>query len=497
MSPKTAIIALQKIKQKSEDMDYTDGIARCNIAIMNYLVLSWNSKEAIKIGRENESIAEKTGNAYYISQNYRILAASYLNIDLLDEGQRYLNKALAAVEKIKDQDQKNFELSLLYSAFATMETMRTNNPVLIQKWHYKELHALEQIKDTPQYIKEKYNSLSFLYMNMGVVSNESSNPGKAEFYFRKALGISDKFKLQGKTPAIIRNELSWLLFDNKKYDSCIHYAQIGIRYEKMANQPIIRRDLYEVLYKSYTELGSTKNADIYGKLYMKLNDSIINAENKEINEPVKEIIKEREKQYKNRYSRVLLIFGGAIILLLLSLSLVWKKNRKKLHLKYENIISQLKAKETSSIKDHNKAGKIIDGPETLFADKNINIHDNTINTILQKLEKFEKSERYLRKDKNLTSLASSLETNPRYLSEIIKQYRGKNFNNYLNGLRIQHIIQLLYKEPIYREYKITYLAEYCGFASREVFAAAFKKETGVTPSYFINQLRDDEVIKNT
>lgn len=118
---------------------------------------------------------------------------------------------------------------------------------------------------------------------------------------------------------------------------------------------------------------------------------------------------------------------------------------------------------------------------------NISINNITVNNILQKLKKFENSKKFLKKDISLTSLASRLDTNPRYLSDVIKHYKGKTFNAYINSLRIHHIIEKLNVEPIYREYKIVYLAEYCGFASREVFAAAFKKEVGVTPSYFISQ----------
>jgi YesN/AraC family two-component response regulator len=92
-------------------------------------------------------------------------------------------------------------------------------------------------------------------------------------------------------------------------------------------------------------------------------------------------------------------------------------------------------------------------------------------------------------------LSNSLNTNPRYLSEIIKQHKGKNFNNYLNGLRIHYITNKLYDTPVFREYKISYLAEACGFSSREVFAVIFKKETGVTPSYFISQLKKDDITK--
>ncbi|MCA6065988.1 helix-turn-helix transcriptional regulator [Chryseobacterium sp. RG1] len=119
------------------------------------------------------------------------------------------------------------------------------------------------------------------------------------------------------------------------------------------------------------------------------------------------------------------------------------------------------------------------------------ISTETYNTILKKLSKFERSEKYLRKDINLTWLSNHLNTNTKYLSEVIKTHTEKNFSSYINGLRIRYIIKKLDEIPVYRDYKISYLAEECGYASSQVFAIAFKKETGVTPSYFIEQLKND------
>lgn len=72
-----------------------------------------------------------------------------------------------------------------------------------------------------------------------------------------------------------------------------------------------------------------------------------------------------------------------------------------------------------------------------------------------------------------------------------------NYNNYINDLRINYIIDQLYNNVTFQEYKISYLAEHCGFASREVFAIAFKKQTGITPSSFINRLKSENQPLNT
>jgi len=159
--------------------------------------------------------------------------------------------------------------------------------------------------------------------------------------------------------------------------------------------------------------------------------------------------------------------------------LIFRKKKISLYRNDVNIVDDIKQINEQDLND------ILKEPI-----KNINfITDETSTAILKKLMRFESSDKYLRKDINLTWLANHLNTNTKYISEVIKIHRNKNFNNYINGLRIEYIIQKLSENPVYREYKITYLAEECGYASPQVFVIAFKKESGVTPSNFIEQLK--------
>lgn len=122
----------------------------------------------------------------------------------------------------------------------------------------------------------------------------------------------------------------------------------------------------------------------------------------------------------------------------------------------------------------------------------VSITDTTLNQILEKLDDFEKNNEFIRKDTSLPKLSHQLNTNTTYLSEVIKQHKKNNFNGYINHLRIEYIIKKLNEDPILREYKISYLAEKSGFASREVFTITFKKEKGISPSHFIKELKDSQ-----
>ncbi|MDP9955453.1 AraC-like DNA-binding protein [Epilithonimonas hungarica] len=120
------------------------------------------------------------------------------------------------------------------------------------------------------------------------------------------------------------------------------------------------------------------------------------------------------------------------------------------------------------------------------------ISEKTENILLKKLDDFENTEDYIKTDLSLQSLAKKLETNTKYLSETINTHKQKNFNAYINELRINYIINKLKDKPIYRSYKIKYLAEESGFSTHSAFTAVFKTVTGMSPANYIQLLKQKE-----
>jgi len=121
------------------------------------------------------------------------------------------------------------------------------------------------------------------------------------------------------------------------------------------------------------------------------------------------------------------------------------------------------------------------------------IPEKTENLLLEKLEIFEKSDDCISPNISLQNLAKKLETNTKYLSEAINNHKQKNFNAYINELRINYIIDKLKSKPIYRSYKIKYLAEESGFSTHSAFTAVFKSVTGISPASYIQLLKEKEV----
>ena len=96
---------------------------------------------------------------------------------------------------------------------------------------------------------------------------------------------------------------------------------------------------------------------------------------------------------------------------------------------------------------------------------------------------------------SLGKLAAQLGTNTKYLSEVINRHKERNFNMYINELRIHYITEKLKSNPTYLNYKVSYLADECGFSSHSSFTTVFKTIVGVSPSTFVEFLKEEKEIE--
>jgi len=190
----------------------------------------------------------------------------------------------------------------------------------------------------------------------------------------------------------------------------------------------------------------------------------------------KEIISQLDKSSKNyKYITILLVLVTVILALLLRSS---SKKKKKNEERFNKIIQGLKTKEeiTQASKTKEKSKRKLE------------INEETIEMILSRLDSFENEKEFLKPKITLVNLAKKINTNSKYLSKVINEYKSKSFNNYINGLRITYTIDQLEKDKTFRKYTIKAIANDVGFSTTEAFTVAFKKNTGLTVSYFIKRL---------
>ena len=112
------------------------------------------------------------------------------------------------------------------------------------------------------------------------------------------------------------------------------------------------------------------------------------------------------------------------------------------------------------------------------------LDDETANAFLSKLTQFVKEESpFLNPALTLRSLAGQLEIHPNQLSWLINEKLGKNFNEYINQLRVERF-KLLVADTSNSHISLIGLAYESGFNSKTVFNTTFKKLTGMTPKAY-------------
>lgn len=79
---------------------------------------------------------------------------------------------------------------------------------------------------------------------------------------------------------------------------------------------------------------------------------------------------------------------------------------------------------------------------------------------------------------DLKALASLVGVKPHYLSQALSEAHHRNFYDYVNGWRVRAACDALAAEDM----TILAVAEQSGFNTKSTFNAAFRKETGITPS---------------
>lgn len=251
-------------------------------------------------------------------------------------------------------------------------------------------------------------------------------------------------------------------------------------------------------YLSAKELDETEKAMEYSRQFIEqdaaLNDnkksnfvnSFIN--NLEVNKLEDDLKKKSETNYLLRYS----LFGfGFLILGLILFGYYQLRENKKIKVKIREYMAKLD--EPEEVLEPQDTHAEEEEVQAIQPDSKPRVEeiDEKTTRILEKLKDFEHGDLFVDSKMSLAFLASYLGTNTITLSKVINTHKQMNFNDYINGLRIRYIIERIKNEPQFEQYKIAYLAEVSGFSSHSIFSKAFKKSTGVTPSQFLEYLKEE------
>ncbi|WMC07356.1 helix-turn-helix domain-containing protein [Elizabethkingia anophelis] len=485
---------IKKLYNLSISKNYQQGILRGLVAMQRHYLTIGDYDTSLNYGNKAEKLGRDLNDVKYLSIINMQKGNVFARLGMTNQGKESLDHGLRYCNRIKDEGDRSIIFSYIYATFSGLYESKMKNDSVI----YFQKKALQVIEDTPNQALERVQKAKYFYllifnnMNMGNSYTYFFNPpqlDKAEPYFLKTLSYSKSAPQYFKPLAIdAYYSVAYFYYVKREYSKSIEFSEKLLEIESKEKDPQQRLLTYGILKDSYGALNDPSKQNKYLRLYSSLSDSLSSLNNNTV-----VLYSDRQKENSlgrisnlKKYILLSIIIAGIIILIA---GWCFYKRNAMLKGKYLLLVSKLEKSREDKIKSAIVDIKIEDSEIT-----KINISSDKERELLKKIDGFEASHKFLRKNLSLSYLSNLFNTNPRYLSQIIREYKGLNFNGYINQLRINYISRKLYDTAIYREYKISYLAEECGYTSPQVFINAFKKETGMTPSYFIKELKGENAI---
>jgi len=277
----------------------------------------------------------------------------------------------------------------------------------------------------------------------------------------------------------------------KQYDKAIESLNRGLENYPLNNDnSAFAKEYIELFAKAYKHEGNLEKSNFYFEKYItaddkygKIMDSVaVRIKNQEVLGFKAELDSiQFEKDRQQNYLKYLAFGATLVILSLLFMLLKFYRNKKENELIFQELLKKVDAAKAHS--------KIVDTKDTILEESRISdINEDTKQQILNGLLKLEEQNYFLKQECNSYNVAKKIKTNTSYLSKVINSHFQKNFNTYINDLRINYAIVKLKNDTRFRQFSIQSIAEDLGYKSADSFTKYFKLHTGLNPSFYIKQL---------
>ncbi|WP_415328200.1 helix-turn-helix domain-containing protein [Chryseobacterium sp. MMS23-Vi53] len=446
-------------------------------------------KKSICYAEKANLLSNKINDSGWESMIIGFLAAQYRSVGLYERSKKYTAKGLEIAKKIQDPAQYNKSLGLLSLEMGHYELDNGN--------FHKSIGFIEQSLDSFKKTEEwgvtffmgnSYQLLGEAYFKLNDFKTSEINYQKAEKILKEPTYLL----------GLVYSGLGGIRIKEKRWQEADFYLKKAENIAERSSHLELKKSVYANINDYYEGIGDNEKATLYAQKYVKAFGKLTSKNDFETEG--KSEITERPAKTNGQINIVKNITIIILLAALVGLFLFFKSKQKKQHIKFKDIIRNQQNFTPNEIHD-----KEADTPESDFSHISVEevfgkngetsrrrneslMTSETETKLLELLDDFEKGSLYNNKNMSLPFLAGELSTNTKYLSYVINQHKSSDFKTYINRLRINYIVDKLINDDKYRQYKISILADECGFSSHSKFASVFKAVTDFSPSAYIKQL---------
>lgn len=274
-------------------------------------------------------------------------------------------------------------------------------------------------------------------------------------------------------------------------------------------------EVRQMLRDCYKETGNPAEAERYYVAYLKDRDSLLTTSRLEVagrmrflDEIDKMTLQVRQLSVGRRLQTVVLCGVAAVALVVMDfLVLLARKNRAlsyRNRMLYRNNVAALQAdaQQRSMIQNYERqiaALKQTDNEKPQTDDKaerekykGSTLGSNEKQQLAARIRQImdNETEEICSENFSLARLAELAGSNSRYVSQVVNEHFGCNFNSLLSDYRIREACRRLNDHAHYGSLTIEGISRSVGFKSRSNFAAVFRRQTGLSPSEYQRMTRE-------
>jgi AraC-like DNA-binding protein len=343
-------------------------------------------------------------------------------------------------------------------------------------------------------------------LNKGYIAASTNNNDSALKYYMESVRKAQKYHMEAQLIAAAYSEICLIYEKTNQLDSAIIYLKL---YNQLAEENKLAYmivDSYKNLMRVYTRKGDKEAVLHYQDLYFHLSDSLMNVRDfyKITNEQQTYETNQSDLKIQNLNIKLstwqkIVLFTVLVLLVFLVFIYFIHKQKKNLQDAYQNLFERNKElirieklqreqyiAKKSSESDQDKAVKDSAGKQSDIIDAELK--KQILNRIIEVMET---SEEFCNSEFSLNMLAKMVNSNTKYVSQIINETYGKNFRTFINEYRIKEARKRMMEEK-YANLTIQSIAESVGYKSSTNFILAFKKTTGITPSIYQKLAKTDK-----
>lgn len=415
-----------------------------------------------------------------IAINHKIMGRYYMNMDNLTQAMLSFQKAEKGLLDSKD----SLELFYVYINYVDYYIISND---LNKARHYAKLCMQLSENNHDNRIK------TLVYNNMGEIEFKLKNYIAAINYFKKTLNTPTDYALANVRHTNSHIHLSQIYKETHQNDLSLYHAKMAVFYFEKKNVSKLRYTVYKNLAECYYNNQSI--ADAYKYLDTAYQNMVsvsvsISATSKAYYDSKVKLVKvsyQMQQFAENDRKQRIIMIGLSVFLVLM---LIFAHFYFRLINSRNNVLKVLVEKNIQIIEDERKLYRTKLELKPKKVSQRVTEKDKSDILYNQFLDWLDSNNNSIRKDLTLEIVAKEMNTNREYLSRAINDNHLR-FTDIINRFRILKAIEILSDNmnPKSR-YNLSVIACEVGFNSNSVFIEAFRKQTGMNPAQFRDNLHD-------